>query len=218
MSTESLSERPKASLGVAKVNNPGVLARAKIMYAAILLAIASFPSPPIAMAAFLALIQAFDTAQEATSSGTKGLATIRNAKRNTVWNAMESLRAYVQMIADTMLPANAAVLIESAGLLVSGVGAHPKPILQAKLMATPGAVLLIASYKLLVGKKSKNVTFNWLVSGDGGKTWSTVPSTPLADTLIPNLTPQLTPYQFKVSVTISRVTGPWTDAVSLVVH
>jgi hypothetical protein len=218
MPSTSTSTRPKGSLGTAKVNNAGVLARAKIMYAAFIAAVASFPSPTVTMAAFLALIQAFEDAQEATSAKTRGLATIRNAKRNDVWSAMETLRAYVQQIADTMLPAKAAVLIESAGLLVAGMGAHGKPILQAKLMAN-GVVHLIANAKLLTGgKRSRNVTFNWSWSSDGGKTWNTVASTPLADTLIPNLTPMTPPYQFRVAVTVSRTTGAWTDAVNLAVH
>ncbi len=136
MPSESTSTRPKASLGTTKVNNPGVLARAKIMYAAFIAAVASFPSPTVTMVAFLALIQAFEAAQDATPSGTKGLARIRNTKRNAVWSAMETLRACVQTIADTMQPENAAVLIESAGLLVAGTAAHPKPILQAKLTTT----------------------------------------------------------------------------------
>jgi len=217
MPSESTSTRPKASLGTTKVNNPGVLARAKIMYAAFIAAVASFPSPTITMVAFLALIQAFDAAQDAKSSGTRGLARIRNTKRDLVWSAMETLRAYVQMLADTMQPQQAAVLIESAGLLVAGTGAHPKPILQAKLTTMSGVVHLIANYKILVGKKSKNVTFRWAWSSDNGKTWNEVPSTPLADTLIPNLTP-MTQYQFRVCVTVSRTTGAWTDPVGLAVH
>ena len=56
----SSKAKPHASLGTVKTDIPGVLTRAKIMYAAILLAIASFPSLPIAMPAFLLLITALD--------------------------------------------------------------------------------------------------------------------------------------------------------------
>ncbi len=169
------------------------------------------------MVAFLALIQALDAAQQAAASRGKGLATLRNTKRDAVWTAMESLRTYVQGLADSMTAENAAALIESAGLLVAGKASFAKPILQAKLTTTPGVVHLIANAKLLLGKKSRNATFNWTWSSDGGKTWNIVPSTPLADTLIANLTP-LTQYQFKVSVTVSRTTGAWTDPVGLLVH
>jgi len=218
MSDTSRSNRPKASFGTPKVNALGVLARAKIMYAAILAAVASFPNPTVAMAAFLVLIQALDAAQQAATSRAKGLATIRNTKRDLVWTAMESLRIYVQGLADIVTPENAAALIELAGLLVAPKATHQKPILQAKLTTTSGVVHVFANAKLLLGgKKSKSVTFNWAWSSDGGKTWNTVPSTPLADTLIPNLTPQ-TQYQFRVCVTVSRVTGAWTDAVAIWVH
>ena len=87
--TEGLVRGPQEQLA-------GVLARAKAMYAAIVAAVASFPNPTIAMAVFLALIQALDAAQDATASRAKGLATMRNTKRNAVWTAMESLRAYVK--------------------------------------------------------------------------------------------------------------------------
>jgi hypothetical protein len=44
-----------------------------------------------------------------------------------------------------------------------------------------------------------------------------VPTTPLADTLVPNLTP-MTSYLFRVSVTVSRTTGDWSQPVGLLVH
>src|SRR5579871_5842983 len=97
----STTPKPKASFGTTKDNIPGVLTRAHLMYTAILAAIGTFPSPTVTMVAFLALIQALTTAQEAAATRTKGLAAVRNSKRDTLWSAMLSLRAYVQTIADT---------------------------------------------------------------------------------------------------------------------
>jgi len=210
------SPRPRASYGVAKVNALGVLSRAKIMYAAFLAAAATFASPTVSMAAFLALIQAFDAAQQAAATRAKGLATLRNTKRDAVWTAMESLRIYVQGLADAATAETAAALIESAGMLVARVSSHPKAVLQAKLTTTPGVVKLLANASILAGKTSKSVTFNWQWSLDG-KTWNSLASTPLADTLVPNLT-LLTTYQFRVSVTVSRTTGDWSQPVGLMVH
>ena len=218
MSATPTSPRPRATFRVAKDQSARVLARAKIIYAAMVAAVASFPSPTVTMAAFLVLIEAFDAAQQATRSRAKGLATLRNAKRNAVWSAMESLRSYVQSIADSMMTESAAALIESAGMLVAAKPSHGKPLLQAKLTTTPGVVHLIANATWLVGKScQKNVTFRWQWSSDNGKSWNNVPSTPLADTFVPNLA-LMTEHQFRVAVTVSRTTGAWSQPVGLVVH
>jgi hypothetical protein len=92
--------------------------------------------------------------------------------------------------------------------------------LTATLAASQGTVLLEANRKLLVGTAdaSKKAYFNWQWSGDGGKTWTSAPSTPYASTEIPGLTP-LSTYSFRVSVTIAKgPPGPWSDAVSLLIH
>ena len=47
-----------------------------------------------------------------------------------------------------------------------------------------------------------------------GKSWTSLPSTPLADTEMTGLTP-MTTYYFRVSVTISRVAGEWSQATSV---
>jgi hypothetical protein len=111
---------------------------------------------------------------------------------------------------------NAEAIIETAGLLVAGSPSHAKAILQAKLTTTPGAVHLIANATLLAGKTSKSVTFNWEWSLDV-KSWNTLPSTPLADTIVPNLT-LMTSYQFRVSVTVARKTGSFSQPVGLLVQ
>jgi hypothetical protein len=219
MSTETQVTRPRATVGVTKSNSAGVLARAKAMYTAILAAIAMFPSPTISMAAFLTLIQAFETAQQTTTTTrARGTSKARNTKRNAVWTAMESLRTYVQGLADELTPDPAAALIEAAGLLVAGKRVHAKPVLQAKLTTTPGVVHLVANASILLGKTSrKKATFHWQWSADGGKTWTSAPSTPYANTEIPGLA-LMTTYTFRVSVTIGKVTGEWSQPVGLLVH
>jgi len=62
----------------------------------------------------------------------------------------------------------------------------------------------------------KHVTFNWQSSAEGGKTWISAPSTPLATTTLEGLTP-LTTYAFRVSVTVSKTAGEWSQAVSILV-
>ncbi len=77
-----------------------------------------------------------------------------------------------------------------------------------------------ANRSLLVGPADarKRAYFSWQWSGDGGKTWTSVTPTPYASTEIPGFT-LLSTYSFRVSVTIGKQpAGPWSQAVSLLVH
>jgi hypothetical protein len=217
MSTVS---RPRGSFGITKKNVPGVQIRAQAMHDGLVANAALFASPTIGMAAFLALITALAVAQaNVTSTRAKGAGTLRNTKRDAVWSAMEILRAYVQGQADLLSAENAAALIEAAGLLVWAAPAHHKPALAATLTTTPGVVHLDANVSLLKGPgaASRKALLNWQVSADGGKTWSDLRSTPLGNTDAPGLT-LLTTYGFRVSVTVGKVIGAWSQAVSLLVH
>jgi hypothetical protein len=194
---------------------PGVIARAQLMYAAIVAAIAMFPAPSVSMAAFLLLLQDLESAQIASRAG-KGLAAMRNVKRDLLWTAMESLRVYVQGLADLAGVENSIALIQAAGLVVAQTGAYAKPVLQAKLVAATGLVELIANATILVGKGSKKkVTFNWQWSSNG-QSWNNATSTAYAKTTIANLGPGT--YLFRVSVLIGETVGEWTQSVSLTLH
>ena len=75
---------------------------------------------------------------------------------------------------------------------------------------------LVAHAAMLLGKPTtKKVTFNWSWSSDG-KTWSNLPSTPYADTEIANLGPGT--YLFRVSATVGKVPGEWSQSTSLTIH
>src|SRR5580700_9650691 len=82
---------------------------------------ASFPSPTPTLATFQADIEALNTAVLAR---TKGATQQRNAKLATVHADLETLRTYVQGIADAALPTNAEAIIESAGMTVRKVTLH----------------------------------------------------------------------------------------------
>jgi hypothetical protein len=216
----STVSRPRATFNVAKRNVPGVTTRAQAMCDGISLNTALFASPSVTMVAFLALITALILAQkQVTGPNPKGSASLRNTKRDDLWTAMESLRTYVQGLADTMNAEEATSLIEAAGLVVASVGVHQKVALAAALTTTPGVVHLDANASLLVGPASaaRKVTFNWESSSDGGKTWNDAGSTPYANTDVPGLALMST-YSFRVSVTIGKVVGAWSQAVSLLVH
>jgi hypothetical protein len=211
--------RPRASFGVEKRDIPGVEGRAQAMHDGIVVNTSTFNSPPISMATFATLITALVLAQQnVTNTKAKGSATLRDAKRDALWTAMEVLRAYVQSLADGQSAQNAAALIEMAGLLVAETAVHTKPLLAATLTPTPGVVHLEVNASALLGKAdaSKKVTFHWQWSADG-KTWNDVRSTPYASTDVEGLA-LLTTHSFRVSATIGKVAGPWSQAVSLLVH
>jgi hypothetical protein len=150
--------------------------------------------------------------QAVTGTKARAPATLRNTKRDAVWTAMEILRAYVQGLADVMDAASAASLIEAAGLLVGAVPGHQKALLTATLTTTAGDVHLDANANAF-----RKVTFNWQWSGNNGQTWNDAHATPYANTDVLGLTLMST-YSFRVSVTIGKVTGAWSQAVSLLVH
>jgi hypothetical protein len=218
MGATSAAARPRASFGIQRAHVPRVIARARMMSDAMVAAVALFPEPTVSMAAFLVLILALEEAQHGMGTRARGLATARNVRRDVLWTAMESLRAYVQSLADGMSAANGAALIEAAGLLVAAGTGHGKPVLQAKRTAMPGVVWVIANASILTGKPhAKRVTFRWQWSADEGATWNDAPSTPLADTRIGGLA-LVVEHLFRVSVTVSRTTGPWSQPVRLLVH
>src|ERR1700733_15555892 len=123
----STTTRPCASLDVEKRDIPGVVSRSQSMYSNIVANVAAFASPSVPMVVFFALITALVLAQEnTTGTKAKGSASSRNAKRDALWSAMQSLQSYIQVLADSMTVGNAISLIESAGLVVAGTGARSK--------------------------------------------------------------------------------------------
>jgi hypothetical protein len=192
------------------------MSRAKIMYAAILAAIAGFPSLPITMAAYLLLIQAAETAQTASASRGKGLATVRNTKVTTLWNAMHALRIYVQGLADELDHQNASALILSAGLVISGVPQHVKDLFVVKLDTTANVVHLILNAKAFLGATHKRVVFYWQMSSDNGKSWVSLPSTGYAHTEL--VSPGPGTYQFRASAMVGKTLVDPTQPFNLTIH
>jgi hypothetical protein len=185
------------------------------MYVALLAAAATFSSPPIAMAAFLLLIQAVEVAQAQASTKAKGTAAARTVKVDSLWNAMLSLKLYVQNMADQLDHNSAVALIQQAGLLVSAAQLHVKELLTAQLVTTTNLVHLICNETMLCGKTHKKTIFYWQMSTDQ-KTWTNLTSTNYAATTLPN--PGVGTWYFRVSAVVGKDVIDWTQAVSLVIH
>jgi hypothetical protein len=212
------ASRPRGTYGTRKKNAPGVIFRAMAMHNGINGDPNTFTSPVIAMATFLALVTALITVQQlATETRTRGTAKARDVKLNAVWTAMGALKAWIQGLADVLDPDAGAALIQAGGLLVEASHAHQKAALTASLTSVGGLVHLAANATLLAGRAaaSKKLLFTWQISQDG-KIWSDIRSTAYASTDVTGLTP-LTTYFFRVSVTVGKVAGPWSQPVSILV-
>jgi len=211
------THRIRVALKLARNNIPALLLLAKAIYNAMLAHANLLTQPNPALALLAQQIQDLDTAHQATLTRAKGTVAVRNAKRDVLVTSLESERMYVQSLCDAN-PEQAETYIGAAAMGVAKVPVHAKPILAAEPGAVPGSVKLVANATLLVGRGvRKRVTFNWQISSDGGKTWTNVASTPLATTTIEGLTP-MTTYAFRVSVTVSKAPGEWSQAVTLLVR
>jgi hypothetical protein len=211
------THRLRAVLKITKTNIPTLLAVAKAMLNAFKANTTLLPQPTPPVATVQTQMQDLDAAQQATSTRAKGTTAVRNAKRDLLMTSLESWRMYVQSLCDAS-PEQAEAIITAATMSVAKVPMASKPVLEAKLGTASGGVVLLANETLLVGRGvRKRSSFNWQLSADGGKAWTGVPSTPLATTTIDGLTPLAT-YAFRVSVTVSKTTGAWSQAVTIVVH
>jgi hypothetical protein len=209
--------KPRATFDTERAHVPGVLKRAGIMQAAILLAIAMFPALPISMPAFLLLLQAAAAANLAAAMRTKGLASLRDTKVDDLWDAMHTLRTYVQGLANNLDPVSAAALIESAGLIVGKTARHLKALVAATFVPATGVVHLVVNASMLIGRVTKKKTsFTWSWSTDGGKTWSNGITTSYTTVDVPNLGPAT--YLFRVFATVGKVPGEPSQGVSLTLH
>lgn len=211
------TSRPRPALGIERTDVPGVLSRAGIMHAAIVLAAAKFPLLPVSMAAFLLLLEAASAAQVAAGSRAKGLAALRGTKIDALWAAMLSLRTYVENLCATVDATSARALIEAAGLLIGKAPRHDKALLAATFIPATGVVHLAVNAKLLIGgKTSKKTSFTWSWSTDLGETWSAPLHTNYGEADVPGLGPGT--YQFRVFATVGETAGEPTNPVVLTLH
>jgi hypothetical protein len=129
---------------------------------------------------------------------------------------LETERSYVQTLCDAS-PGKAAAIIEAVGMAVAIAPARNDPILKVTGGMQSGTVALYASAAVLLGRRAKKAFYNWQWTTDGGKVFTTAPSTPHANTMIANLTP-LTMVGFRVSITDGSGPGEWSHVVTVLVH
>ena len=169
----------------------------------------SFPSPTPPLATLSADIAAFDAAEAAVLTRTKGAAPDRNDKLATLKSDLEHLVAYVQLVAYGN-PATAETVIQSAGLGVHKIAARNKGDLVAVQGAVPGTV------KLSAKAVSKRASYEWQYSADQ-KTWTNAPVTLQAKTVIVGL-PSAATYFFRCRPVTKAGEGAYSQIVAIVTH
>jgi hypothetical protein len=142
----------------------------------------SFPSPTPTLAMLQTDIAALEDAEIKAASKTKGAAAARDAKARKVKEDLNHLRDYVQSVAEAQAnPATAAAIIESAFMTVRKPANRSKPVLRARNTDVSGTVTLHAK------AVAPSATYYWQFSLDQ-QTWTNVPETMRASTVIAGLT------------------------------
>ena len=200
--------RPLVSLNL-PVRIPALITMAKGIIAALTGNTATFPSPDPSLAALSAALTDLETAESSVQARTRGAVAGRNEKRKELVTLLEQLKAYVQKVADANSETSAQT-IQSTGLAVRKNALRQKQTFAAKTGPVSGTIDLTAAVT------ARRASYEWQSSLDGGKTWTSLPTTIQSKTTVSGLTPGVTA-TFR-SRTVTRTgEGDWTQATAIVV-
>jgi hypothetical protein len=188
----------------------GLISLVQAIEAAMSSASVTFPSPTPTMVQFTSDINELVTAENAAKTRAKGAVQTRDAKLAIVLAGLKLLVAYVEGVANAN-PANAAAIINSAGMVVKKQPFHVKNDLNFRKATVSGSVVVMAR----VGSRQKQ-SHEWEYSIDGGKTWLPIAPTTQAKITIAGLTAGST-VQVKHRAITKTGPSPWTDAASVMV-
>lgn len=169
---------------------------------------AALPSPTPPLATFEADLAALEASHVQTLTHAFGTATERDARLAAVNADLDSLRTYVETIAN-QTAGQAEAVIASAGMSVRRSSAHGKPAFAAKQGPTSGTVRLVAK------APRTRASHDWQQSSDG-VTWVDLARTMRADTEIAGLVAGIR-YWFRCRTLTKEGVGDWSGVVSLLV-
>jgi hypothetical protein len=144
------------------------------------LAKATFPSPAPALAIVTTHIADLTSKESTAKTRASGAVEARNEALKIVHDDLKALRSYVEVIVNGD-PTHADTIAADAGMALRKSAVVHKPDLVAKRATVSGAVDVVA--KAISGAKA----YDWQYSADGGKTWTSSPSSTKARTQIANL-------------------------------
>jgi len=161
------------------------------------------------IAGLQAAFQALDAGETAAKTRAIGTVAARDNAKDALLTALHGAKAYVQQKADAA-PEQAQAIIESAGLAVR------KTAIRIKLGFTAKAGPVSGSVQLAARAAGRRASYEWQWSADGGKTWTSLPSTLQAKTTVPNL-PVGTNCSFRYRAVTKTGEGDWSQVISLLV-
>ena len=207
----------RGKLGAGRHNAPRAIKRAKQMEKGLSVNAALFPNPNPTLAVFSNQIEVSDQAQVTAEQGGKGMTAARDVQLGLLVGMMSSELVYIQSVADAGNPDEAVQTLLAGGVEIALVGSHTKAVLKAMAGGQTGSVVLEANATNLLGALiHRKHFFNWEYTTDG-KTFTTLPSTPEAKTLVIGL-PPLTTVGFRVSATTSKNNATaWSAIVNFLV-
>lgn len=170
---------------------------------------ANFPAPTPPLSEVSTQLDTLEACEELARKGGKGTTEARNVALRKSHSEMRLLRAYVQNTADKS-PAQAAAIIESAGMKVGKPRTVTKLPLAAKQGNASGAVTLEAK------AVQRPVQYHWQMSADT-TTWTDLPHTFTSKTEASGLTPA-TIYSFRMRTVTRSGASEWSPPVSIIAH
>ena len=182
---------------------------AKGIIAALTANTATFTSPDPSLAALSAALTDLETAESSVQARTRGAVAGRNEKRKELVTLLEQLKAYVQKVADANSETSAQT-IQSIGLAVRKNALRQKQTFAAKTGPISGTIDLTAAVT------ARRASYEWQSSLDGGKTWTSLPTTIQSKTTVSGLTPGVTA-TFRSRTVTQTGEGDWTQATAIVV-
>jgi type II secretory pathway component PulJ len=191
------------------VRIPALITMAKGIIAALTGNTATFPSPDPSLAALSAALTDLETAESSVQARTRGAVAGRNEKRKELVTLLEQLKAYVQKVADANSETSAQT-IQSIGLAVRKNALRQKQTFAAKTGPISGTIDLTAAVT------ARRASYEWQSSLDGGKTWTSLPTTIQSKTTVSGLTPGVTA-TFRSRTVTQTGEGDWTQATAIVV-
>jgi hypothetical protein len=191
---------------------PGPVPRFLEYVRAILAAMAGnphFPAPNPPLATITASASGLESAQAATKTRAPGSIAMRDTAHKQVIDQVHLLLGYAQQVADAS-PDQAAEIIASGGMRARTQTGPTKPPFAVK----PGPIS--GSARLAAKAAGLRAAYDWEFSIDGGKTWTTVPTTLQAKTVVTGL-PVATSVMFRFRAVIKGGAADWSQPVSLLV-
>jgi hypothetical protein len=168
-----------------------------------------FPSPNPPLATVTASASGLESAQAVTKTRAPGSVALRDTAHGQLLAQVHLLLGYVQQIADAS-PDQAAAIIASAGLRSRTPVVRTKPPFAVSFGPISG------SAHLAVKAAGSRAAYDWEFSLDGGKTWTAVPTTLQARTVVTGL-PVATTVMFRSRAVIKGGAADWGQPLSLVV-